>query len=265
MQELLAVVLENDIDIVVTTEADRLDIPYFLTQLKNSGMKFVSKKLLPKQNEGRILLLANTNMSVSVYKEENYFTAYKIREKRKNILLVALHLVSALHYSESARSFRAGSAAREIEKLEENCNTEAKKEGEQAYGTVIVGDFNLHPFSAGIIGLHGFHAILDPDKALKGGRTNNGDRHRFYYNPMWNLMGKRGNALGTFYYEADQDDNSFYWYTFDQVLLRPELIENFMWDEFKIIDSIEGDSLVKNHRIYSKKYSDHLPIQFEIS
>ena len=81
---------------------------------------------------------------------------------------------------------------------------------------------------------------------------------------MWNLMGKRGNALGTYFFDSDQDDNSFYWYTFDQVLLRPELMDEFVWDEFEIIDQVGGNSLIRNNKIYSKKYSDHLPIKFAV-
>ena len=69
---------------------------------------------------------------------------------------------------------------------------------------------------------------------------------------------------GTYYFDSDQDDNLFYWYMFDQVLIRPELIDAFVWEEFEVIDHIGEDSLIRNHRIYKKKYSDHLPIKFAI-
>lgn len=91
-----------------------------------------------------------------------------------------------------------------------------------------------------------------------------GENVNFYFNPMWNLMGKRNQALGTYYFETDQDDNSFFWYTFDQILIRPELIEDFIWEDFQIIDQIGNDFLIRNNKIYSKKYSDHLPIKFTI-
>lgn len=38
----------------------------------------------------------------------------------------------------------------------------------------------------------------------------------------------------------------------------------FDWDDFAIIDRIGKESLVRNNRIYSKKYSDHLPLKFSI-
>jgi poly(3-hydroxyalkanoate) synthetase len=73
------------------------------------------------------------------------------------------------------------------------------------------------------------------------------------------------NVQGTYYYDDDQEDKSFYGYTFDQVLLRPSLIDRFNLNEFKIINSINGQSLIKNAKINKKDFSDHLPIQFEIN
>lgn len=254
--------MENKIDIVMAVEAQNLDISYLKAQLSKAGKYFKEKELLPKHNG--ILFLVSDDIAAFVYKEEKYFSAYKVHMQDKNYLLVVTHLSSAMYCSELARNQRACELAKIIEKLEETCNMEAKREGMQRYGTIVAGDFNLHPFSAGIVSVHGFHAIMDLDKSLEGSRIFQGNKVRFYYNPMWNLMGKRGNPLGTYYYETDQDDNSFYWYTYDQILLRPELMTDFIWEEFAILDQIDTQCLIKNRRIYRKKYSDHLPIKFEI-
>ena len=262
MQELLMMTLENNIDIDMAVEAEHLDTQYFISSLRKAGKNFEKKEIMPRQQG--IVLLAMENIVVSICREEKYFTAYKVHENGKNRLLVVLHLTSAVRCSEIARNQRANDLSRVIQKLEESCNAEAKKEGRQEYATVVVGDFNLHPFSPGMIGMHGFHAVMDLDRAQKKSRRFNGETIKFYYNPMWNLMGKRGNALGTYFFDSDQDDNSFYWYTFDQVLLRPELMDEFVWDEFEIIDQVGGNSLIRNNKIYSKKYSDHLPIKFAV-
>lgn len=262
VRELIEIVLENHIDIIMAVEAENLDVQYFTAQLKKYDIFFEKKQILKRQNG--IILLANTDYAISVYKEEKHFTAYKIHEKDKNRLLIVVHFTSSVHYSETARNQRAGELSKTIEKLEEMCNLEAEKEGVQPYMTMIAGDFNLHPFSAGIIGAHGFHALMDEYQALKKSRRIDGNEIRFYYNPMWSLIGKRDSVSGTYYYEADQDDKLFYWYMFDQILLRPELINEFDWDEFEIIDHIGNTSLLKNHKIYSKKYSDHLPVKFAV-
>jgi len=47
-------------------------------------------------------------------------------------------------------------------------------------------------------------------------------------------------------------------------LLRPELIDEFVWDEFEIIKKIGNKTLIKNNWIYKEKFSDHLPIKFKI-
>lgn len=262
VQELVRIVLEKSIDIVMVVEAENLDSQYFISGLRKKGRYFDKKEVLSRKNG--ILLLADRNIIVSTYKEEKHFTAYKIYVEHNRYLLVVVHLTSAMYCSEPARDQRANELAKMIEKLEESCNKENEEQGKEDYHTMIVGDFNLHPFSSGIIGAHGFHAVMDLNRALTGGRIIDGNRIRFYYNPMWNLMGRRDHVPGTYYYEADQDDRLFYWYTFDQILLRPELIDAFMWEEFEIIDRIGEISLLRNHRIYSEKYSDHLPVKFAI-
>ena len=262
VQELIEIVLRNNIDILMAVEAEKLDIQHFISQLRRKNRFFEKKEILSKQNG--IILLANTECMISTYKEEKHFTAYKIHEKNKNRLLIVVHLTSALHYSEAARDQRAGELSKTFEKLEEACNMEAKKEGLSPYATMIVGDFNLHPFSAGIIGAFGFHALMDTHQALKKSRMVDGNKVRFYYNPMWNLIGKKDKALGTYYYDTDQDDRLFYWYMFDQILLRPELIDEFDWNEFEIVDHIGNASLIKNHKINNTKYSDHLPVKFAV-
>ncbi|MCI9199938.1 MAG: hypothetical protein HFI03_05820 [Lachnospiraceae bacterium] len=263
VQELMEIVLENNSDIIMAVEAENLDTQYLLSGLRRQGKVFDKKEMLPKGNG--MMLFAAESIAISVYREEKYFAAYKVHENGKNRLLVMVHLTSAMYCGEFGRNQRANDLSKTISKLEEFCNIEAEKAGEEKYDTIVAGDFNLHPFSAGMIGMHGFNAVMDPNRALKESRTWNGNKLKFYYNPMWNLMGKWDKVLGTYYFEHDQDDNSFYWYTFDQVLIRPELIDSFVWDEFGIVDHVEKASLLKNNKIYNTKYSDHLPIKFAIS
>lgn len=262
VQELKESIIENDTEIVIVIESENLDTEYLLSLLKKYGKKFKKKEIFPKSKD--IILLSSSAKKVFVYKEEKYFSMYKIHDKGKKVLLVATHLSSAMYSSEIARIQRANDLAKTIEKLEDVCNMETHNAGEKSYQTIIVGDFNLQPFSAGIIGKHGFNAIMDPYKALKPIRKKDGSTAKFYYNPMWHLMGKHDSVLGTYYYDADQDDNSFFWYTFDQILIRPELINDFLWDEFKIIDCIGDKALIKGNRINKNRFSDHLPIKFEI-
>lgn len=84
------------------------------------------------------------------------------------------------------------------------------------------------------------------------------------YNPMWHLMGNYSSLCkGTYYYSTAT--KSFNWYTYDQVLIRPDLIDKFNIENLKILDSINETSLLNKSNVPNKKnISDHLPIKFKI-
>lgn len=261
-REIAEAVKENELDVIVVAEGEGLDIPSMIDRIKSNGRRFEQRVTL--QEKRGLKLIADSRMEISVYREESRYMAYKIRENGKRYLLIVVHLDSAMYLSETARNLRASELSRMIEKIENNCRDEEYAIEAKEYKTIIVGDFNLQPFSAGIIGKHGFNAVMDEYRAKKANRRRDDRKHPVYFNPMWNLMGKRGQALGTYYRDSDQDDNLFYWYTIDQVLLRPELIDDFVWDEFEILEQIGDNKLIVRNKIDKKRYSDHLPIKFEV-
>jgi hypothetical protein len=68
---------------------------------------------------------------------------------------------------------------------------------------------------------------------------------RFFYNPMWNHFGDSGpNPPGTYYYEDWP-----YWNMFDQVLVRPALLDRFVEDELRILDTVDGATVLNNRKI----------------
>ena len=76
-------------------------------------------------------------------------------------------------------------------------------------------------------------------------------------------MGNNKNVCkGTYYYATST--KSYYWYTYDQVILRPELINRFNIDKLNIITEINNKSLINKGIPNKKEISDHLPIKFEI-
>lgn len=81
---------------------------------------------------------------------------------------------------------------------------------------------------------------------------------------MWAFMGANKFVQGSYYSSGDKDDHAMYWYSFDSGLLRPCYIEKYNWDYFAIIEKTERHSFVPNTTIDKSRYSDHLPIRFEI-
>lgn len=176
---------------------------------------------------------------------------------RKDILIVAVHLSSKMYESEEDQLLDCTNLSREIEEAE-------KLVGHSR--TVVIGDFNMNPFEAGFVGAAGFHAIMDKNIAKRGVRKLKGKKYKFFYNPMWNMFGDEVyGPAGTYYYDTGRQVN-YFWNMFDQVLIRPELIESFELEELKIIEEVGSIKLSRDYgRPNNMVGSDHFPIVFKLA
>lgn len=166
------------------------------------------------------------------------------------ILLVALHLPSKLYMTEDDQKFQAVRVSQLIQEAE-------SKVGHTR--SLVIGDLNMNPFEAGIVGADGLHAVMTQTIARKHSRKVQGKDRLFFYNPMWGRMGDSSiGAPGTYYY-AGSSYVSYFWNTFDQVLLRPALLDFFSQDDLNVISQIGDNDLMTEIGI-SPSYSDHLPI-----
>jgi hypothetical protein len=137
---------------------------------------------------------------------------------RDELLVAAVHLPSQMLSSEFDISVECGRLAKIIASQEESHGHNR---------TILIGDLNLNPFDSGVVAAAGLHASMSRQVALKESRTIQGERYKFFYNPMWSYLNDRdGNTSGTYYYEKAQQTN-YFWNAFDQVLLRPALIDSF--------------------------------------
>jgi exonuclease III len=172
------------------------------------------------------------------------------------ILLVAVHIPSKLHSDEREQAAISTRIANVID----------KREQEQGHTlTIVMGDFNMNPFETGLVSADGFHGVMDKRVALKQSRTVLGQEKKFFYNPMWSRLGDASEGYpGTYYYNNGMIN--YFWNTFDQVLLRPSLLPYFSQNNLKVIDEINGISLISKGKI-SNNFSDHLPlvVKLEIS
>ncbi len=173
------------------------------------------------------------------------------------LLIVGVHLPSKLFQREFDQPAEAQRLARRIEEAEIQVGHER---------TVVLGDFNMNPFEAGMVNSDGLHGVMDRRIAGKLNRLVAGERRRFFYNPMWKLMGDSScEALGT-YYRRSGSYVHYFWSTFDQVLLRPALLESFREEELRIVQSAGSHSLLaKSGPGINQHISDHLPIVFRLN
>lgn len=130
--------------------------------------------------------------------------------------------------------------------------------------TVVIGDFNLGPFSEAMIASDGLHATMCAARAQRPRKVR--DREvEFFYNPMWNLLGdKTSGPPGTYYHRTSQKD-AYFWNTYDQVILRPSLLGEFDCNDVRIVTEVRGDSLLTRLGLPNRAiYSDHLPLAFSL-
>ena len=131
--------------------------------------------------------------------------------------------------------------------------------------TIVAGDMNLNPFDDGMVSSHAFHAVMSKDRARRGERTVFGVKRRFFYNPMWSFFGDRNRIPGppgTYHY-AKSGPIVYYWNMFDQVLLRPDLMDDL--HDLRILANDGEESLLTPTGLPNRRTaSDHLPVFFQL-
>ncbi len=173
---------------------------------------------------------------------------------RTEILLEILHFQSQLAWKPEEQALQATVTQREISETEDRVGHRR---------TVLVGDFNMNPFDLGMAGAQALNAVMTRELVQQEERTVAGQTYRFFYNPMWGHFGDRTpGPAGTYFYPS-AGPGSVYWNMFDQVLLRPALMNSLA--ELRILDSDgQGTLLTERGRPRASTASDHLPILFRL-
>lgn len=171
-----------------------------------------------------------------------------------NHIIAFVHMPSKLHKDELDQH-------EDIRRL--RYDIEAIEESEKNTNTIIVGDFNVNPFENSMVSAGSIHSV--PNKIISAKtRTISGIKHSMFYNPMWNLLGDHNKIPGTYYYN-NSHNVCFHWNIFDQVIVRPSLVNNLDASSIKIINSINDINLFNKSGYPNKTISDHFPIFFKIN
>lgn len=168
-----------------------------------------------------------------------------------DFILAAVHFPSKLTLDAEEQALLCSRWTRHIIAAEERA-------GHQR--TMIVGDLNMNPFELGVVGSEGLHAVSSREVASRRSRVVAGEERHLFYNPMWSLLGDYSpGPPGTYYYSASKPV-TYFWNTFDQVLLRPTLSSNFHPGDVNVVTSIDGRSLLTTSGVPDREVSDHLPL-----
>src|SRR5205823_6671889 len=86
-----------------------------------------------------------------------------------------------------------------------------------------------------------------------------------FFNPMWSLLGDAGGrAPGSYYYHGSDVDSRF-WYMWDQVLVRPSLLDRLGESDVEILTGYAGVNFLDSDGVPRKAdVSDHLPVIFTL-
>lgn len=170
--------------------------------------------------------------------------------------IVAVHLGSRLFRDQDDQVSEARAVNEDIERIE-------REVGHRR--TLVIGDFNMNPFERGLMNFDCFHGVMSRHTARGRSRRSRGRERCFFYNPMWNHFGDRPPSPPGSYYRRGSGQTEYFWHFFDQVLLRPDLLDYFTDDDIEVLTRIGERSLVNRHGIPdSGKGSDHLSLFLEL-
>lgn len=247
-----SLVVEHQVDILILAECDI--VPRILLDAINRFCEY--KFFLSERVHCQKIQIFSRIQFLSVLNEGSRWTIQRIGLPEDDILLAATHLPSKLY---------AGPIDQLMSCIE---LMDAIRETEISSGharTIAVGDFNANPFESGMINAKGLHAVMSQQIARRINRTVDGQPYDFFYNPMWGLMGDDSpGPPGTYYYDSPKYD-AMYWNTFDQVLIRPGLLDRFDNKALRVLTEWEEGSLLSCQGLPDHvEYSDHLPLFFRV-
>ena len=249
-------VLQHDIDILILIESIE-ETHVVLRTLNESSSGNLFDYPFSKCDHVKIFTRFPNQFSKTIYEGNRFTFRHIFLPGLTDILLVATHLVSKVSTSEVSQSMSAVELAKDIIRTEKIIGHSR---------TVVTGDLNMNPFENGMVSANGFHGIMSRNVALKGSRKIQNRDYKFFYNPMWGLMGDTSTSPPGTHFNYRSEMVNYFWNMYDQVLFRPELLSKFNNDDLQIIHSDGINSFLKPSGEPDKKnFSDHLPITFKLN
>ncbi len=190
--------------------------------------------------------------------EKNRISVHELYSAKHNtITLIVIHYYSKVNWTNEDQAAQSSVCKKLIDDVENRLGHKR---------TIVCGDFNMNPFDVGMVQSTGFHSVMDKNIAQKQSRLIDGETYQYFYNPMWSFLGDlgKGKVSGSMYHSPAKPIN-YHWSLFDQVLIRPDLINDFVDEELDIVTHIGRIYLLTKDNIVDKKYSDHLPIKFKLN
>ena len=236
-----------------------------LTELANSEQSVVDKLngigigvyVLPLSQSEKTKVFTRYHRPQLVDVFNDPLTRLTIREllvgPPPGLILAVVHLVSKVDWDDASQALETTRIAQDVIQAEERLNNTR---------TIVVGDFNMNPFDAGVVGAQTFHAVMTKEQAKNENREIQGRQYRYFYNPMWGCFGDRTRGPAGTYYLHMAKPVQYFWNMYDQVLVRPALMDALVY--VSILDNDGSESLITQRGFPRADVSDHLPIVFQL-
>lgn len=252
---IVRVVKFYDVDILILAELG-VSESSLLRNLNSKTVSFYYNSSRINKHKIKIFSKFKNDIFKPALEDSDRLTIRKLKISDEiEISIAALHMVSKLNFSDKSQQFETLPYLQDITNAERFCGH--KK-------TIVVGDFNMNPFEEAMIAGSAFNSVMCRQIAKKKERKIQGRNYPYFYNPSWNFFGDFQQPAGTYYYSSSEHVN-YKWNVFDQVLIRPELIDYFELESFQIVRHDGKNSLLSKEGIPDSKISDHLPVLFTLN
>ena len=245
----------HEVDVLMLAEC-AIDPSELLTAVNSAGGKPYT---LPTSASEKIRIVIRFPRPSLVEEREDPIRGLTLRELKIDglpyVLLAAIHLPSRINWKSEDYTLASTTIAQSIIRTEDALGHRR---------TILVGYLNMNPFDPGVVGAQGLNAVMTRQLARRAERLVRDKSYRIFYNPMWGFFGDRTDGpAGSYYYNAATPSNHF-WNIFDQVLVRPGLMDAL--EEVCILDTDGTDALLTRNGLPRRSSgSDHLPLLFRLN
>lgn len=252
----------NTIDTLIASCLEENDVDIFLcSEFKNisfDGIIEITKGAYTVLEYGmcdKVKILYRTSLKLDLIREQHRYLMVVINSGKENCLLTGVHLPS----NPASNSDDRKCVIRQI--VSDIVESEYEVFGNKAHNSIVIGDMNASPFDSEMINKDSFNAVLFKQVIEKQQYiTYQQKKRERFYNPIIDYIGETNQSYGSHYYS--NGIGSLYWYCYDQVLVRKNLVNNIQY--YSYLKKIKGQTLMKNGKP-NKKISDHLPLLLTIN
>ncbi len=255
VNEIGNIAASHQVDVLILAECEGLSDSALLLKLNEKETRYSANNPNSQCQKIKIFTRFHYNLIAPKMEGDRYTIRKLMLPQVQPLNIVGWHLPDKGNHSPESQNQLASIYAQKVIDFE-------KENGDR---TIVVGDFNMNPFEVGMIKANGFNATMSSTIAADYEKIVGGEPYSFFYNPMWSLYGDVKNEVSGSYHYNNSELVNYRWNIFDQVLIRPSLIPNFVKESILILDNDGTKSLITKKGYPNKQqYSDHLPLFFTL-